>query len=194
MTLNFTGAKPNTKCFSKSQVVLTDSFKPSHVKCKFSLSFNLQISDSYTCVCAHTLTLFINLYFNIPAVLLELLILIEQSGTLRSKTSAVQENLTLILVFIYITYTKKKPYNKVSQLSAAVLVFKGLATSRQTKEFALVLTALFLKPKDLTDFSSSSNKSTSHHLTNKTTGKGKKEKNKQRQKRLPEAGCFCIDF
>lgn len=132
-------------------------------------------------MCAHTLTLFINLYFNIPAVLPELLILIEQSGTLTSKTSAEQENLTLILVFIYITYTKKKPYNKVSQLSAAVLVFKGLATPRQTKEFALVLTALFLKPKDLTDFSSSPNKSTSHHLTNKTTGKGKKETTKTKK-------------
>lgn len=183
MTLNFTGAKPNTKCFSKSQVVLTDSFKPSHVKCKFSLSFNLQISDSYTCVCAHTLTLFINSYFNIPAVLPELLILIEQSGTLRSKTSAVQENLTLILVFIYITYTKKKPYNKVSQLSAAVLVFKRTCHLLADKRICSGANSLIPEAKRPHRFLLISQQKYISSFNQQDHWERKKGKNKQRQKR-----------
>lgn len=129
-------------------------------------------------MCAHKcVSLLINLYFNIPAVLPELLILMERNGM--SRTSAEGGHLSLI----YLMYTKKKPKNRISQLGVAVVVFKGLSISRQTKELALLLTASFQKPGDLTAFPSPPNRSTSPHLINKTTWKGKKEKKQTKKKK-----------
>lgn len=81
------------------------------------------------CVCPHTHSPY-QFAFNIPAVLPELLILTERNGTQVSRTSAEQGNLSVILVFIYIMYTKKAAYNKISELGVAVVVFKGLAIPR----------------------------------------------------------------
>lgn len=77
-------------------------------------------------------------------------------------------------------------------MGVAVAVFEGLAFSRQTKGFAVVLTASFQKPGELTAFPPPPSKSTSHHSINETTER-KKGKNKEREG-LAEAGCFFIDF
>lgn len=67
--------------------------------------------------------------------------------------------------------------------------FKGFTISRQIEEFALVLTVLFQKPRDLAASSPAPNKSTSHHLTKETTRKGKKKKTETKKRatrsRLP---------